>query len=109
MTTIIVKDITRNEVVAQGELKTDVIEQEGSFYFAPDQVKTEHLIVSERTYTCPYKGMCRWVDLQTADGVIRDVGWIYLSLVQGMSICRISTVSRSGCALASAWKSRVSV
>ncbi len=77
MSTIIVKDITRNAVIAQGELKTDVIEQEGSFYFAPDQVETEHLIISERTYTCPYKGLSYWVDLQTADGVIRDVGWIY--------------------------------
>jgi uncharacterized protein (DUF427 family) len=77
MTTIIVKDITRNEVVAQGELKVDVIEHEGSFYFTPDQVNADHLIITERIYKCPYKGVSHWVDLQTEDGVVPDVGWVY--------------------------------
>ncbi len=77
MTTITVKDITRQEVVAQGEQDDDVILLEGAFYFAPEQVKRDHLIISERTYTCPYKGKCYWVDLQGPNNVIRDVGWVY--------------------------------
>ncbi len=77
MATIIVKDITRNEIVAQGDLKSDVIELEGAFYFEPQRVAANNMVITERTYTCPYKGVCQWIDLQTPDGVVRDVGWIY--------------------------------
>ena len=77
MKTIIVKDITRQEVIAQGAQDDDVIALEGTFYFAPEHVKQDNLIISERTYTCPYKGKCYWIDLQGPGGVIRDVGWVY--------------------------------
>ena len=55
MTTITVRDVTRDEIVAQGEQDQNVILLEGSFYFAPDDVKQDHLIITQRTYTCPYK------------------------------------------------------
>ena len=77
MTTITVRDVTRDEIVAQGELDQTVILLEGSYYFAPDDVKLDHLIVTSRTYTCPYKGVCQWIDLDSEDGIIKDVGWVY--------------------------------
>jgi uncharacterized protein (DUF427 family) len=76
MTTITVRDVTRNEVVARGELDETVLLLEGSFYFAPDDVKQEHLIITPRTYKCPYKGICQWIDLDSEDGIIQDVGWV---------------------------------
>jgi uncharacterized protein (DUF427 family) len=77
MTTITVRDVTRGEIVAQGEQDQDAILLEGSFYFEPDQVKQDHLIITVRTYTCPYKGTCQWIDLDSPDGIIQNVGWVY--------------------------------
>ncbi len=77
MTTITVRDVTRNEIVAQGKQDQNVILLEGSFYFAPDEVKRDHLIITQRTYTCAYKGICQWIDLDSCDGVIPNVGWVY--------------------------------
>jgi uncharacterized protein (DUF427 family) len=77
MTTITVRDVTRNEIVAQGKQDQNVILLEGSFYFAPDEVKQDHLIITQRTYTCAYKGICQWIDLDSRDGVIPNVGWVY--------------------------------
>jgi len=35
-------------------------------------------VVTRRTYTCPYKGTCYWIDLVAPSGdVFRDVGWVY--------------------------------
>ena len=77
MATITVKDITRNEVLAQGDEDDEIIALESAYYFAPEQVNCDHLIVSHRTYTCPYKGVCYWIDLQGPNNLIRNVGWTY--------------------------------
>jgi uncharacterized protein (DUF427 family) len=79
MTTITVRDATRGEIVAQGEQGHNVVLLEGGFYFEPDQVRQDHLIITKRTYTCPYKGLCQWIDLDSPHGVIQDVGWVYTS------------------------------
>ncbi len=78
MTTVTVRDMTRDEVVAEGEVDHDVIPLEGCFYFGPDQVNQANLVVTQRIYTCPYKGICYWIDLVDASGrVFRDVAWVY--------------------------------
>lgn len=78
MTSLLIKDATRQEVLAEGEQHNGAFEFEGNFYFAPDKVQMGHLQVTERTYTCPYKGVCYWIDLQGADGqTIQNVAWVY--------------------------------
>jgi uncharacterized protein (DUF427 family) len=77
MTTITVTDVTRNEVLAQGELGEEVVLLEGCYYFEPDRVVLENLVTTERTYTCPYKGKCHWIDLEGPTGTYRDVAWVY--------------------------------
>jgi uncharacterized protein (DUF427 family) len=55
-----------------------VLRYEGNLYFAPEAVKSDVLKVTERTYTCPYKGTCQWVDYVGPDGAtVRDVAWVY--------------------------------
>lgn len=76
MTTIIVKDITRDTIVAQSQ-SDETVALEGAYYFASADVDQTHLVISERPYTCAYKGVCNWIDLEGPDGVIRDVGWVY--------------------------------
>jgi uncharacterized protein (DUF427 family) len=52
----------------------DVLELEGNLYFDPESVDRTRLVVTDATYTCPYKGTCNWVDIR--DGAQR-VAWVY--------------------------------
>ena len=78
MPRIIVRDLTRDRVLAQAsEGEGDVVLLEGCYYFEPQQVAMDHLVITERTYTCPYKGVCHWIDLQTPEGSVPNVAWVY--------------------------------
>ena len=50
---------------------------EGCWYFPEDQVDMTDLVVTERTFTCPYKGVSYWVDMHSEDAVVRNVAWVY--------------------------------
>jgi uncharacterized protein (DUF427 family) len=56
---------------------------EGAWYFDQDKVDMTHLTVTDRIYTCPYKGRCYWLDLETDDGRVQDVAWTYFDLKPG--------------------------
>ena len=77
MVTITAKDLMRNAVIAQGELGNGVFELESAYYFDPELVNADNLVLTQRVYVCAYKGKCYWLDLQTDSGVFKDVGWIY--------------------------------
>jgi len=77
MTKVKIVDRVRNENLAQAELEHGVFKFEGNYYFEPDKVNMKNLVVTDRIYVCPYKGNANWVDLQTDQGVIKDVAWIY--------------------------------
>jgi uncharacterized protein (DUF427 family) len=77
MTIVSISGTTRGEVIAEGELGQSVIQFEGYYYFDPDRVQMDHLVVTDRVYVCPYKGQAFWLDLETANGTIRDVAWVY--------------------------------
>ncbi len=64
-------------VLAQGSEPEQLLYFEGNWYFDPAQVNMAVLKVTERTYTCPYKGVCFWVDLQDGATTARDIGWVY--------------------------------
>ncbi|MCK6577347.1 MAG: DUF427 domain-containing protein [Anaerolineae bacterium] len=64
-------------IIAQGIQGQDVHEIESGWYFPPEAVDTTHLIVTGRTYTCPYKGVCYWVDMETPDMHVQNVAWVY--------------------------------
>ena len=77
MTTITIRDRSRNQAIAEALLDNGAFKFEGNYYFKPDAVDMAHLNVTDRIYTCPYKGLANWIDLQTDDGVIKDVAWVY--------------------------------
>jgi len=56
---------------------------EGNWYFHPDTIDPARFEVSSRTYTCPKKGVCNWVDLKTDKSYINDVAWVYPSALPG--------------------------
>lgn len=65
-------------VLAEAETKDQVLSYEGNLYFDPAAVRRDVLRMTERTYTCPYKGTCHWVDFAGPDGrTVKDVAWVY--------------------------------
>jgi uncharacterized protein (DUF427 family) len=63
--------------LAQGAEPTGVFRFEGNWYFAPDGVAMQHLQETTRTYTCPYKGLCYWIDLVENGQTSQNVAWVY--------------------------------
>lgn len=61
------------DVLAAGAAP-EVVELEGNLYFPPDLVNGDALVVTDATYTCPYKGTCNWVDIRGGEA---RVGWVY--------------------------------
>ncbi len=68
-----IKQRETDEAIASGELG----ETARNWYFAPEAVNMAYLKVSERTYTCSYKGTCYWIDLETPDVRIENFAWVY--------------------------------
>lgn len=73
-----------NRLIASGqEDDNSVLVFEGNWYFAPHVVNMSHLKVTERTYNCPYKGVCFWVDLDAPEVKARNIGWVYRQPLPG--------------------------
>ena len=76
-------------ILASGELGISVISYEGNLYFSPETVDQSKLQTTARTYTCPYKGTCNWVDFVKPDGsIIKDVAWIYSAPKTGHEVIK---------------------
>lgn len=56
---------------------------EGAWYFDPEAVDMTHLVVTDRTYVCPYKGTCYWIDLDMPDHKAENVGFVYFEVNSG--------------------------
>jgi uncharacterized protein (DUF427 family) len=81
---IVIRESETGTILARGEQAADVVPYEGNLYFAPATVNQSVLEVTERTYTCPYKGTCNWVDFVGPDGTrTRDVAWVYPQVKPG--------------------------
>jgi uncharacterized protein (DUF427 family) len=69
-----VREKVSGNVLAEG----DATVYEGNLYFTPEAVQASSLKISERTYSCPDKGTCNWVDYLGANGrTVFDVAWNY--------------------------------
>lgn len=78
-----VKERTMNSVIASAEEGSGVTFFEGNWYFSPDNVDMTYLRVTERIYTCPYKGRCYWIDLESPDQRVQNVAWTYFDVKPG--------------------------
>ncbi len=64
--------------LAEADVGPKLVNYEGNWYFHASAVRLGVLEVTDRTYTCPYKGTCNWVDYVGPDGRrARDVAWVY--------------------------------
>jgi len=70
--------------LAQAEVGESLVKYEGNWYFDPAAVQTDVLRVTKRTYTCPVKGTCNWVDYVGPDGrTVAEVAWVYPKVKPG--------------------------
>jgi uncharacterized protein (DUF427 family) len=82
-TTLIVRERANGDVVASGTPGEKVQEFEGHWYFKRESVDMTHLHITERIYTCPYKGRCYWIDLESPHGRAQNVAWTYFDVKPG--------------------------
>jgi uncharacterized protein (DUF427 family) len=86
---ITIREKSSSAVLAEGEPAIDVLTYEGNLYFRPEAVSRDSLTVTPRTYTCPYKGTCHWVDFTPAGGdVVKDVAWVYADPKPGHEVIK---------------------
>ncbi|MDL1902400.1 DUF427 domain-containing protein [Anaerolineae bacterium CFX9] len=85
---VIIRERGSQAVIAEGEKNQDLQEFEGNLYFKPEAVQLDKLRITERTYTCPYKGTCFWIDLETEHGRAQNIGWVYRTPKPGYEFIR---------------------
>ena len=64
-------------LLASGDLDQTVEIFEGNWHLDPGVVDVSRPNVTEHTYTCPYKGTCFWIDLDSPGGKAQNVAWVY--------------------------------
>jgi uncharacterized protein (DUF427 family) len=81
--TITIRNANSNEQIASG-VESEVVQLfEGAWYFDRGVVDFTHLIITKRTYVCPYKGSCYWIDLETPDYKADNIGFTYFEINPG--------------------------
>lgn len=70
------------EPVAKGKLANGdaaFINADGNYYVDKSAVEINRLQKTDRTYTCPYKGLCYYWDLidEAGETLITDFSWVY--------------------------------
>jgi uncharacterized protein (DUF427 family) len=84
---VTIRERESGTALAEADLGPSLAKYEGNWYYEPSAVSTAVLRVTERTYTCPYKGTCNWVDYVGPDGrTVRDVAWIYPQVKAGHEV-----------------------
>lgn len=75
---IVIREKDSGTLLARGEIGAEVVKYEGNLYFTPESVEHGVLKVTERTYSCPVKGLANWIDYVGPDGKsVRNVAWVY--------------------------------
>jgi len=70
------KAVLNNTVVAEAD-KADLIYIEGNWYFPPSSVKQEFLTKSDTPYTCPWKGVCQYFNVNAGGTESTDSAFSY--------------------------------
>jgi uncharacterized protein (DUF427 family) len=81
---VTIRERESGDALAQAEVGASLAKYEGNWYFDPTAVHADVLRISDRTYTCPIKGTCNWVDYVGPEGrIVKDVAWIYPKVKPG--------------------------
>lgn len=55
----------------------EIIHLEGNHYFILEACESELMEISTRTYICPQKGICNWIDMKSDTGYLNNIAWVY--------------------------------
>ncbi|MFV1992806.1 MAG: DUF427 domain-containing protein [Acidiferrobacterales bacterium] len=55
----------------------EIIHLEGNHYFIPESDQNDFMEISDRTYNCPKKGVCNWIDMKSGNSYFNDIAWVY--------------------------------
>ncbi len=69
-----IRAIWNDQIIAESE---QTVKVEGNHYFPPDSVKQEYLHPSQRTTTCPWKGVANYYDIEVDGKVNQGAAWYY--------------------------------
>jgi uncharacterized protein (DUF427 family) len=86
---ITIREAESGAALATAEEGPRLAKYEGNWYFDPGAVNADVLRVTARTYTCPMKGTCNWVDFIGPDGrTAKDVAWVYPEVKAGHELIK---------------------
>jgi uncharacterized protein (DUF427 family) len=86
---LVIKQKGSDAVIASGSPSDNTARVfEGNWYFAPSAVDMAHLVVTDRIYTCPYKGDCFWIDLEAPGLSAKNIGWVYQNPKPGFEMIK---------------------
>lgn len=68
---------TWNGIVIAEAPREELIFIESNWYFPPSSVKQEFLKKSPTPYTCPWKGVCQYFNVEQGDKKSQDSAWSY--------------------------------
>jgi uncharacterized protein (DUF427 family) len=75
---VIIREKNSGTPLAEAVAGRGLLTYEGNLYYDRSRVNHQVLRVSDRTYTCPIKGTCHWVDFVDPQGqLVQDVAWVY--------------------------------
>ncbi|SIO43769.1 Nucleotidyltransferase [Singulisphaera sp. GP187] len=75
---VIIREKNSGTPLAEAVAGRGLLTYEGNLYYDSRLVNHQVLRVSDRTYTCPVKGTCHWVDFVDPQGqLVQDVAWVY--------------------------------
>lgn len=83
MSRVMIKDRATGSVIAEGILGETVHEIEAGWYFPLNLVDTAYLHVTERIFTCPYKGISYWIDMESPELHAQNVAWVFYEPKRG--------------------------
>ncbi|MBP7766955.1 DUF427 domain-containing protein [Candidatus Saccharibacteria bacterium] len=70
------KALWNDNIIAEAD-RAELIYIEGNWYFPPSSVDMTKLRKSNTPYTCPWKGVCQYLDVGQGDNWSQDVAWSY--------------------------------
>ena len=68
------KAIWNDTVLAESDATVVV---EGNHYFPPDSLNREHLVESDHTTVCPWKGTASYYTVRVGDAENANAAWVY--------------------------------
>jgi len=73
-------------IIAQNSNEHQVHIVEHAWYFHQDDVDASKINITNRTYTCPYKGVCYWVDIIIDGQIYENLAWMYPTAKAGYDV-----------------------